>query len=67
MCCTGKCEFENGMGICTILNFNEFWNRYKYPACLVGGIAFSKQEQEFIHMHYDLLKEIQEKYYSELR
>ena len=67
MCYTGKCEFENGMGICTILNFNEFWNRYKYPACLVGGIPSCKEEWEFIQTHTDLLKEIQEKYYSELR
>ena len=37
MCYTGRCEFENHMGECTISNYEKFKEKYSYTSCFVGG------------------------------
>lgn len=60
MCYSGKCEFENYFGECTICSFKKFEDKYKYSPCFVGGIIQSKEDEIFYKKHEEEIEKIKE-------
>ena len=67
MCYSGKCEFENYNGECTIYNSKKFEEKYFYTPCFIGGTIRDKEDKEYYESHIEEIERIKEKYYKEER
>ena len=65
MCYTGRCEFENHMGGCTINDYKKFKEKYSYTSCFVGGYIQCEEEEVLYNTHQEEIKDIIERYYKE--
>ena len=66
MCNSGKCDYENTLGECTVHNISLYEDTYGYLPCLIGGFCTSKEEYDFYLSHQSIINEIKNKYSESL-